>query len=337
MSLSAHHQAILLLTAYLPGSRKDGVRPLSTTEWNQVAVHLSGKQMDPESLMEPDGLEALSDLGVQSISMERLQGLMSRSMALGMSLQKWLASGMWILSRKDERYPSAYKTKLGRQSPPILFGFGDASLLNSELIAVVGSRNADPRDLEITSKLAHVASDTGLGVLSGAARGVDETAMIAALDHGGFSVGVASDSLLRLASSAKYRKWLQSGALALVSPFNPEARFDVGNAMSRNKMVYALSKMTFIIASDAGKGGTWAGAVENLRHQWAPSYVLKYDPVKDGNAQLIQKGCSPFTEQMLTAQLFEASPQPEVAFQTELVQDKGGNNSYGEQLGFELK
>lgn len=204
MSISAHLQAILLLTAYLPGSRKDGARPLSTTEWNHVALHLSSKQMDPESLLDVDGLESLSDLGVDAISMERLQGLLSRSMALGMSMQKWIASGMWVISRKDEHYPVKYKSKLGRLCPPVLFGFGDSSLLNSDLIAVVGSRNADPKDLDITTKLSQLATDSGLGVLSGAARGVDETAMVAALEHGGYSVGVASDSLLRLASSAKY-------------------------------------------------------------------------------------------------------------------------------------
>lgn len=102
-------------------------------------------------------------------------------------------------------------------------------------------------------------------------------------------------------------------------------------------MVYALSKMTFIIASDAGKGGTWAGAIENLRANWVPSYVLASDSVKEGNAQLIQKGCKPFTEEMLTAALFEEQSTQNV-IHAEQVQDHDKEKKYntGEQMKMEF-
>lgn len=81
-------------------------------------------------------------------------------------------------------------------------------------------------------------------IVSGGARGVDQSVMLGALESRGTAVGVLADSLLRSATSAKYRKYLVSNDLALVTPFNPEARFHfhVGSAMSRNKYIYMLGR-----------------------------------------------------------------------------------------------
>jgi len=335
MTITPHHQAILLLTTHLPGSKKNAERPLTTLEWNQVAMHLKMKQMDPESLLEVNGLEALKDLNTKGITIERLKSLLSRSMVLGISMQKWLSTGMWVLTRKDEHYPKCLK-KLGRFSPPVLFGFGDVRLLNNEIISIVGSRNADSYDLEVTQNLARIVSKAGVTVLSGAARGVDETAMIAALDYGGISIGVTSDSLLRSATSSKYREWIKNGLLSLISPYNPEARFDVGNAMSRNKIVYAMSKAAFIIASDAKKGGTWTGAIENLRNSWTQSYVLSFGNVKTGNLELLKSGCLPFTEEMLDVDFLKNLVRSEIISAPVVVQDKKKKNTEGKQISLEF-
>jgi hypothetical protein len=64
--------------------------------------------------------------------------------------------------------------------------------------------------------------------------------------------------------------------LVLVSPFNPEAGFDVGNAMARNKYIYCLSDAAIVVATSKGSGGTWSGATENLKRNWAPLWVLNH-------------------------------------------------------------
>ena len=56
--------------------------------------------------------------------------------------------------------------------------------------------------------------------------------MLGALESQGTAVGVLADSLLRAATSAKYRRGLMGKNLVLVSPFSPEAQFNVGNAMA---------------------------------------------------------------------------------------------------------
>jgi len=73
--------------------------------------------------------------------------------------------------------------------------------------------------------------------------------------------------------------------------------------MGRNKLVYALADYALVIASDAGKGGTWAGATEALKAKWVPVFVLDGADVPEGNRQLINKGALPFPDSLLTTAL----------------------------------
>ena len=50
----------------------------------------------------------------------------------------------------------------------------------------------------------------------------------------------------------------------MASPYAPDAPFRAGNALGRNKIIYALSHVTFVVASDDKSGGTWGGAKESL-------------------------------------------------------------------------
>ena len=101
-----------------------------------------------------------------------------------------------------------------------------------------------------------------------------------------------ADSLLRASNSAKYRRAIMDKNLVLVSPFNPEAGFDVGNAMARNKYIYALSDAAVIVSAIEGKGGTWSGAVEALKHAWVPLWVKAHSDAQSGNAVLVSMGAN---------------------------------------------
>ncbi len=102
--------------------------------------------------------------------------------------------------------------------------------------------------------------------------------MSGALDAAGRVVGVLSDSLERMALRREHRSPLMDGQLVLLSPYDPAAGFNVGNAMQRNKLIYALADAALVVNSDYEKGGTWAGAgagaVEQLRKlHFVPVYV----------------------------------------------------------------
>lgn len=79
----------------------------------------------------------------------------------------------------------------------------------------------------------------------------------------------------------------------LFSDVNPDTGFSVGRAMNRNKYIYASAYGAFVVSSDIGKGGTWNGAIENIKNKWTKLFVWS-DYEKKGNKDLIQKGGIPY-------------------------------------------
>ena len=204
-------------------------------------------------------------------------------------MEKWLRAGLWVLTRSDPDYPDILKDRLGLDSPALLFGSGNRSLLKGGGLAVVGSRKISEDDLNFSKILGQYTAKDGHSIVSGGAKGVDETAMLGALEVEGTVIGVLADSLLRASLSAKYREHLVANNLVLVSPFYPEAGFNVGNAMQRNKYIYCLSNAAFVVQSGTS-GGTWSGALENLKKNWVPLWVRKSNTPSSGNEQIVQKG-----------------------------------------------
>ena len=307
MRLEPQTQAIMLLTVKFGKSNRNEAKPLSASEWGKFAAWLRDQNLDPAALLKGDIHTQLSGWIDRSVTAQRIQSLLDRGAALGLALERWQRAGLWTLTRSDHEYPMRLKDRLGRASPPVLFGCGKKSLLNSRGLAVVGSRNASDEDLEATACLGKETAQQGLSVFSGGARGVDLSAMLGALESDGTAVGILADSLLRSAVSARYRKHVMSGDLVLVSPFNPEAGFNVGTAMARNRLIYCMADAAVVIHSAAGSGGTWNGATENLRKKWVPLWVKPDTAGNSGNSQLVELGARWLPESFpLPSELFAA-------------------------------
>ena len=283
-------QATMLLTATFGRSDRSDAKPLSIREWARFAVWLKDHELEPASLLKCDLPSVLSGWVDRSITVPRLEELLGRGGALGLALERWQRAGLWVMTRSDPEYPRRLKERLRQESPPVLFGCGDRTLLDRRGIAVVGSRDASEDDLAFTERLGSDAAGQGLAVVSGGARGVDQRAMLGALENEGVAVGVLADSLLRSVTSARYRKHVASGCLVLISPFNPEARFNVGNAMNRNRYIYCLSDAAVVISSKTGSSGTWNGAIEDLEAGWVPLWVKRSPDAGSRNPELVDRG-----------------------------------------------
>lgn len=290
MNLSAQAQAVMLLTVRFGKHDKTSARPLSAREWARFAVWLKDHDLDPSALLQGELRHQLSGWTDRSIPLSRLEGLLERGGALGLALEKWQRAGLWILTRSAPEYPQRLKRRLRMGSPPVLFGCGNKALLEKGGIAVVGSRNADRDELSFAENIGSAASAQGYSIVSGGARGVDQCAMFSALQKEGTAIGVLADSLMRAATSAKYREYLLSNDLVLTTPFNPEAGFNVGNAMSRNRYIYCLADAAVVASSTPNGGGTWNGAVEDLKADWVPLWVKRTHSEKSGNPHLVRRG-----------------------------------------------
>ena len=284
MATSGNSDAVLLLTAHLSGSDDSGAKPLTTKEWWAFANWLKERNATLEYLLDNVD-EVLGGRSDPRGTTERIKRLLDRGSALGLAKDRWAQAGLWWLTSADDDYPVRLKKRLGQASPAVLYGCGRQTLLCSGGIAVVGSRDASENDLSWTQAFGEAVASAGYSVVSGGARGIDQAAMFGALNKGGTVVGILADSLLRASSSKMYRSHLRSQNLVLVSPFNPEAGFTVGKAMQRNKYIYCLSDRALVVHSGI-KGGTWEGAIENMKKQWVPIWVRR-DSDGSGNTALL--------------------------------------------------
>lgn len=309
MNLSSAAQAILLLTCYFGKASNESVKPLSNGEWGRFALWLKEKMLSPADLLVANPQSLLTSWNDNRITTERILQLLGRGHSLALAMEKWHRAGLWVVTRSDSEYPKRLKTKLKNDCPPVLFGCGNKELLHSGGLAVVGSRNALEADLLFTQQLAAKVAAEAITVVSGGARGVDEVAMLGAIKQGGQVVGVMADSLLQSATSAKWRQALMDGQLVLVSPFYPEAGFNAGNAMARNKYIYCLADAALVVHSGP-KGGTLNGAEENLKHQWVPLWVKPSTDPESTNSLLVAKGGHwyPADSQAFTTEMLFSAP-----------------------------
>jgi len=280
-------KAILLFTSYFVKSSDRNLKPLTTTEWNRFVRLLQAKAINPEDFLVHKNDTLLNNLLDKTISSERINLLLERKSSLAIALDKWSKAGIWIINRGDKQYPRNIKNRLKENAPPILFGIGNIELLNQKYIGVVGARKSSEQELYDTKKIGSKIIRNEFGVVSGGARGVDESAMLGGLEAGGFSVGFMADSLIKKSTSSLFRKFIINKQLCLVSPYNPEAGFNVGNAMARNKLIYTQSEATIVMKSDI-KGGTWEGAKENIKKRWVPVWVI--DNGEKGNNEIMKMG-----------------------------------------------
>ena len=289
-------EAVLLLCGRFGRPQENGVSPLEMQEFNHLAQWLEERSMRPAGLLDVSETD-LIDLG-PPIPVVRLLALLQRGSALALAVESWESRGLWVLSQSDELYPSRLR-QLGSKAPPVLYGAGDCGLLSDECqtLAVVGSRHVDESAEEFTRAVSHVCGRQEIRIVSGAAKGVDSSAIWAALEAGGTAIGVLAESLARAAVAGGNPAALADGFMVFISPYDPNVGFNVGNAMGRNKYIYALADAALVVSAALGTGGTWAGAIEALKRGTTPVFVRVREPVPDGNMKLLEEGACAFPDE----------------------------------------
>ena len=293
-ALSADTEVVLLLCGRFGGERQEPHQTLFTREYGELAKWLKERGLRPADLLAVAGRTHLEAVHEARLDRKRVEFLLGRGTAMALAVERWSRAGLWVISRGDAEFPKRLKHHLKHATPPLLYGAGQKTLLDMGGVAVVGSREASEAALAFTTNLAAKCAQEGIGVVSGGARGVDAAAMQGVADAGGYSMGVLANDLLKASVNRLNRAGLQEGRLVLVSPYFPEAGFNTGNAMGRNKYIYALSDRALVIDSAHGQGGTWEGATEALTQRWVPLYV-RMPGEGDGNAALVERGAIAFT------------------------------------------
>lgn len=285
--LTEDTKAIILLCGVFGKDRSE--KPLTLAEYSSLVRWLIKVKMRPGDLLQNGTIHEAS-MG-SGIDKQRLESLIGRGVQLGFAVEEWQRNGIWIISRSDADYPARYKKHLKDKAPPLLFGVGNRSLLKGGGLGIVGSRNTDQTGEAFTRQAAELCAYNRMPVVSGGARGVDQISMNAALEAGGVSIGILAKNLLKKSVERSARQAIADGRLLLLSPYHPNARFTVGTAMGRNKLIYAMSDYGLVVSAEHKKGGTWAGVEEELKRENAlPVFVRTGNDVPQGNSKLLDLG-----------------------------------------------
>ena len=281
-----------LATVLLVGRlRGDGVEPLKASEFWKLC-DLAGP---PGGLLGMAEQQLVAKHGLTTEPAAQVMALLDRATAMAFELDRLEQAGITALTPFDEHYPERLAERLGTAAPVLLYTAGAVDLLDLQGVGVVGSRDVSPEGIGVARASAESTARLGLPLVSGGARGVDRAAMDAAFGAGGAVVGVLAESLVRKLRGADLRRAIHEGRTVMCTPYSPEAPFSVGNAMGRNKLIYALSALTLVVAAEVDTGGTWSGATEALRRGFGRVAVWRGSGEGPGNARLEEWGAVPVT------------------------------------------
>lgn len=266
----------LLLTGFLGDPDRD---PLTVPQFRELTrrVRTMEQPVEERDLTKEDLLK----IGCGDAFAERVLRLLSHEEQALWYLQKGEKCGCYPILRTVEHYPARLRNSLGLDAPACLWAKGDIKLLEGAKLALVGSRDLEPGNLQFAREVGKQAALQGYTLVSGNARGADRAAQDSCLACGGRVISIVADEL--------YKQPADPNVLYL-SEIGFDLPFSSPRALSRNRLIHGMVEKTFVAQCTFCKGGTWSGTTQNLEKGWSP--VFCYDDGTETMQELEQRGGS---------------------------------------------
>ncbi|KAA8781331.1 DNA protecting protein DprA [Lactobacillus crispatus] len=201
-----------------------------------------------------------------------------------------------VISFFDEAYPE--KLRQIYRPPMVLFTRGDISLLQKEIITIVGSRYPTKYSQDVINRLVPNIVQSGQVVASGLAKGVDALAHKAALFNQGKTIAVIGNGLnfsYPMQNFALQEEIVQKGLL--ISEYLPDTPPRPYRFPERNRILAGLSQ-SVIVTEAKEKSGSLITA--NLALQENRDIYAVPGPITNalsaGPNQLIEAGATPIVD-----------------------------------------
>jgi DNA processing protein len=208
---------------------------------------------------------------------------------------RWLeapGSPRAIIALGDRHYPA---TLLDNPDPPLmLFVQGQAQWLDQRAVAIVGSRNATERGLELAKAWARQLSDAGWVVVSGLARGIDAQAHRGALQGPTGTIAVMGSGPDQIYPSSHRSLASQIAAHGLLmSEYPPGVAALPSHFPQRNRIITGLCRGTVVIEAQLQSGSLISArlALESNREVMAVPGPID-SPNTKGCHALIKQGAA---------------------------------------------
>lgn len=269
-------RGFLLLTSHLGDPES---KPLTVAQFRTLIQRMQNVQKKEGSRhLQAEDLYAL---GYGQEFAENILSLLHRQEQLDYYVNQGGKWDCYPITRISSLYPAVLRSKLGQDCPGSLWAKGDSTLLSRPAVSLVGSRELLPENENFAREVGRQAAKQGHVLISGNARGADQTAQESCLEYGGQVISIVADSL---------QKCKDRPGVLYLSEDGWDCGFSAIRAHSRNRLIHAMGALTLVAQCSNGKGGTWKGTEQNLRHHWSPVFCFQ-----DGSQairELIQMGAN---------------------------------------------
>lgn len=175
------------------------------------------------------------------------------------------------------------------EAEPVIHLAGNADLLLKPCVSVIGARDVSEDGLARASRIAREMARAGIVVVSGLAKGVDQSAHRSAIAAGGDTIAVIGTPLDKAypAENAALQEEIWIDHL-LVSQFLPGQRTFPSDFPKRNRLMAALTDASIIVeasdtsgtlhqAAECARLGRWLfimrSVVENPKLTWPSKFL----------------------------------------------------------------
>jgi len=196
--------------------------------------------------------------------------------------------GAEILLYCDQNYPKLLKEI--PDAPPVLTARGNIDLLNKNILAIVGPRNASFNGCKFAKKIAFELGNKGFVIASGLARGIDTAAHLGSIDTGTIAVIAGGiDNIYPKENETLYYDIVKKGVIISEIPFGHPPRG--GNFPQRNRIISGISLGAVVVEATLKSGTliTARFALEQNREVFAVP-GSPFDPRCQGTNRLIKQG-----------------------------------------------
>jgi len=279
----------MLLSMALSPNREEYARPFSTQELNRLVEKLrKGGHYNIGSILDTDIGGLMLMLGISEEEAYRIYTLLNRGVQLSYSIEKYLEQGIDVITCHNDDYPQRLKRRMADAAPPVLYRCGNAELLSTPMLAIVGISGVKttPEVRDSIETLVRNGVRLGYTILTGGELGVSRVAMKFAEEYNGNLVEVLGGDMSAHIQEEGVRQLLDEGRAAVLALEHPEALFTISHAIARNKLIFSLAEAAFVFNTDGKRGES--DALRNAYCDWIYAWTGCA-----ANRSLIAKGAIP--------------------------------------------
>lgn len=174
---------------------------------------------------------------------------------------------MKLIKKEDSNYPKNL-LKIPN-SPQILYVEGNEELLNTQALAIVGTRKPTEYGKKVAKEFAKKLSENNICIISGLAEGIDTYAHFGAKSERGKTIAVLGSGFNNIYPKQNlqlYNEILEEGG-CIISEYEPKEEAKSENFPMRNRIISGLAMGVLIVEARYRSGSAITARYANMQRK----------------------------------------------------------------------